>query len=59
MKQSHNVYLRVENILQNYDEFTNLKALQAIDVNDDEAVETFKETYFVTDEDIAIMQEIS
>lgn len=52
-------YLRVENILQNYDEFTNLKALQAIDVNDDEAVETFKETYFVTDEDIAIMQEIS
>ncbi|MDN3674214.1 type I restriction endonuclease subunit R [Flavobacterium branchiarum] len=52
-------YLRVENILQNYDEFTNLKALQAIDVNDAEALEIFKETYFVTDEDIAIMQEIS
>lgn len=52
-------YLRVENILQNYDEFTNLKALQTIDVNDTEALETFKETYFVTDEDIAIMQEIS
>lgn len=52
-------YLRVENILQNYDEFTNLKALQAIDVNDTEALKIFKETYFVTDEDIAIMQAIS
>jgi type I restriction enzyme, R subunit len=52
-------YLRVENILQNYDEFTNLKALQTIDVNDTEALETFKETYFVTDEDIASMQEIN
>lgn len=52
-------YLRVENILQNYDEFTNLKALKTIDLNDAEAVEAFKETYFVTDEDIAVMKEIS
>jgi type I restriction enzyme R subunit len=52
-------YLRVENILQNYDEFTNLKALQTIDVNDAQAIQEFKETYFVTDEDIAIMQEIN
>ena len=52
-------YLRVENILQNYDEFTNLKALQTIDVNDTEALEAFKETYFVTDKDIALMQEIN
>lgn len=52
-------YLRVENILQNYDEFTNLKALQTIDVNDEQAIQEFKETYFVTDEDIAIMQEIN
>lgn len=51
-------YLRVENILQNYDEFTNLKALQAVDLNDPEAVEAFKETHFVTDDDIAAMQEI-
>lgn len=51
-------YLRVENILQNYDEFTNLKALQEIDINDPAAVEAFKETHFVTDEDIAAMQEI-
>lgn len=52
-------YLRVENILQNYDEFTNLKVLKTIDVNDTEALEVFKETYFVTDKDIAIMQEIN
>lgn len=51
-------YLRVENILQNYDEFANLKALQSIDVNDPEATETFKETHFVTDEDMASMQEV-
>ncbi|WMN11728.1 type I restriction endonuclease subunit R [Marivirga salinae] len=51
-------YLRVENILQNYDEFANLKELQTIDSNDPEAVEEFKETHFITDEDIATMQEI-
>ncbi len=52
-------YLRVENILQNYDEFTHLNALQAIDVNDPQAIEAFKDTYFVTDQDIAAMQEIT
>ncbi|MGQ1948707.1 type I restriction endonuclease subunit R [Geofilum sp. OHC36d9] len=51
-------YLRVENILQNYDEFTQLKALQAIDTTDTEAVEAFKEEHFVTDEEMAAMQEI-
>lgn len=51
-------YLRVENILQNYDEFTNLKALQSVDLDDSEAIEKFKETHFVTDEDIAAMQDI-
>lgn len=51
-------YLRIENILQNYDEFTNLKALQAIDVNDSKSIEAFKESHFVTDEDIAAMQEV-
>jgi len=49
-------YLRVENILQNYDEFTNLKDLQKIDLTDPAAVEKFKETHYVTDEDIAAMQ---
>lgn len=51
-------YLRVENILQNYDEFTNLKALQTIDTTDPKAIEEFKETHFVTDEEIASMQGI-
>ncbi|MCO5247461.1 MAG: type I restriction endonuclease subunit R [Chitinophagales bacterium] len=51
-------YLRVENILQNYDEFTHLKALQNIDINNAEEVEQFKEIHFVTDEDITAMQGI-
>lgn len=51
-------YLRVENILQNYDEFTHLKAFQSVDKTDPEAVEEFKEKHFVSDEDIAIMQSI-
>lgn len=51
-------YLRIENILQNYDEFTQLRELQAVDNNDSEAIEAFKEKHFVTDEDIALMQKI-
>ncbi len=51
-------YLRVENILQNYDEFTALKAFQTLDVNNSEAVEAFKSEYFVSDEDIAEMQKM-
>ena len=51
-------YLRVENILQNYDEFTHLKALQEIDLQDVEAVEAFKEATFITDEVLAGMQDI-
>ncbi|ETT63711.1 DEAD/DEAH box helicase [Paenibacillus odorifer] len=49
-------YLRIENILQNYDEFSGLKALQTIDLTDSDAVEDFKSTHYVTDEDIASMQ---
>ena len=51
-------YLHVENILQNYDEFNNLKAFQEIDINDADAIEEFKKAHFVTDEDIASMQKI-
>ena len=51
-------YLRVENILQNYDEFTLLKELQAIDKNDVDALQAFKESHFVSDEDVAAMQKI-
>lgn len=49
-------YLRIENILQNYDEFTSLKALKKLDLNDSEAVVAFKDTYHVTDNDIKDMQ---
>ncbi|MFA5540321.1 MAG: type I restriction endonuclease subunit R [Bacteroidales bacterium] len=51
-------YLRIENILQNYDEFTYLKALQEIDMEDKTAVEEFKVEYFVSDEDIENMKGI-
>ncbi|MFI2858632.1 HsdR family type I site-specific deoxyribonuclease [Paenibacillus sp. JSM ZJ436] len=50
-------YLRIENILQNYDEYSALKALQTVDLTDSDAVEDFKSTHYVTDEDIAVMQE--
>ncbi|MFC0428792.1 type I restriction endonuclease subunit R [Chryseobacterium scophthalmum] len=51
-------YLRVENILQNYDEFTHLKALQTVDLNDEEAVKDFKETNFVTDEEFSDLEKV-
>ncbi len=51
-------YLRIENILQNFDEFTNLRALQKIDVTDEKALEEFKTTHYISDEDIAAMQQI-
>src|SRR5690606_13182754 len=35
-----------------------LKAFQEIDINNADAIEAFKEAHFVTDEDIAAMQEI-
>lgn len=48
-------YLRVENVLQNYDEFSMLKALQRIDKGDAEAVAKFRDEYFLTDDDITSM----
>ena len=52
-------YLRVENILQNYDEFASLKALQTVDLEDPKAVEAFKAAHYVSDEYIAAMQKIA
>lgn len=51
-------YLRVENILQNFDEFTALKAFQTIDTDNPGAIETFRNNYFVTDDDIAKMRKL-
>ncbi|HIF9086249.1 TPA: type I restriction endonuclease subunit R [Photobacterium damselae] len=51
-------YLRIENVLQNYDEFAGLKALQSVDMEDAEAVEAFKVKYYVDDDGIKAMQAI-
>ena len=51
-------YLRIENILQNYDEFASLKALQNVDMSDQEAVEVFKTEHYLNDEELAALQAI-
>ncbi len=51
-------YLRVENVLQNYDEFAGLKALQSLDITDPTAVEAFKAKHYLNDDDLASMQAI-
>ena len=51
-------YLKIENILQNYDEFTYLKELQKIDKTNPDAVKTFQDQHFLTDEDITDMMEV-
>jgi len=51
-------YLRVENVLQNYDEFASLKALQNVDMNDPAVVEAFKAKHYLSDEDLAALQSI-
>ena len=51
-------YLQVENILQNYDEFAHLKALQTIDKNDPEALKTFAEEHFLTEEQVTSMVQL-
>jgi len=52
-------YLRVENVLQNYDEFASLKALQSVDMNDPAAMETFKTAHYLDDEKLAELQAIT
>ena len=51
-------YLRVENVLQNYDEFAGLQAVQNLDTTDPIAVEKFKAKHYLNDEDLAAMQVI-
>jgi type I restriction enzyme R subunit len=51
-------YLRVENVLQNYDEFASLKALQELNLADAKAVETFKEQHYLDDDKLAELQTI-
>ncbi|MCV6589727.1 MAG: type I restriction endonuclease subunit R [Marinobacterium sp.] len=51
-------YLRVENVLQNYDEFVALQDFQGVDVSDKSAVEAFKEAYYLSDEEMAALQTV-
>ncbi|MCB1622748.1 MAG: type I restriction endonuclease subunit R, partial [Thiothrix sp.] len=52
-------YLRVENVLQNYDEFASLKALQDVDLDDPAAVEAFKAKHYLSDDDLAALQAVT
>ena len=51
-------YLRVENVLQNYDEYVSLKALENIDVNDADAVEAFKVEHHLNEDNFAELKSI-
>jgi len=51
-------YLRAENVLQNYDEFASLKALQDLDMNDVAAVEAFKARHYLDDGALTELQAI-
>lgn len=52
-------FLRVENILQNYDEFVSLKALQKVDVNDPVALESFKAQHHMDDNTVEELKTIT
>ncbi|WP_411974707.1 type I restriction endonuclease subunit R [Sulfitobacter faviae] len=51
-------YLRVENVLRNYDEFSALKAYQRLDLTDPAAVEDFKNKHYLSDEDLRDLEAI-
>ena len=51
--------MRIENVLQNYDEFASLKELQSVDVNDPAAVEAFKAKHYLTDDDLTSLTAIT
>ena len=43
-------YLKVENVLRNFDEFSALKAFQSLDTSDAAAVEEFKQRHYLNDD---------
>ncbi|WP_019429309.1 type I restriction endonuclease subunit R [Limnohabitans sp. Rim47] len=51
-------YLRIENVLQNFDEYASLRAAQSLDVRDTAAVEAFKAQHGLTDAEFAAMQSV-
>ena len=52
-------FLRLDNILQNYDDFMSLKALQELDILDKKAVESFKKRYHMDDATLAELAQLS
>lgn len=46
-------YLKVENVLRNYDQFTYLQELQKVDQADPKAMEEFMESHFLTEKELA------
>ena len=51
-------YLRVENILRNYDEFTSLTALQNVNAADGAALRAFQEAHRLSDDGLAALRDI-
>jgi type I restriction enzyme, R subunit len=49
-------YLRTENILQNFDEFSALKAYQELDKGNADAIEKFKVDHYLNDGDLAALE---
>lgn len=51
-------FLKLDNILQNYDNFASLRAVQTVDFEDAESVKAFQDQYHLTDEQVAEMAQI-
>jgi type I site-specific deoxyribonuclease, HsdR family len=51
-------FLKLDNILQNYDEFAGLQALQEIDLSDEQAVEELKAKFYLDDEKIQKLEQL-
>lgn len=49
-------YLCVENVLQNYDQFASLRALQSVDQLDARVVESFKSEHHLSDEEFEALK---
>ncbi|MET3558747.1 type I restriction enzyme R subunit [Streptococcus rupicaprae] len=46
-------FLKLDNILQNYDNFASLRAVQTVDFEDAESVKVFQDQYHLTDEQVS------
>ncbi|MCU0082110.1 type I restriction endonuclease subunit R [Streptococcus danieliae] len=51
-------FLRLDNILQNYDDFVSLQALQELELSNPEAVENFKERFYLNDEKLEELSQL-